>query len=517
MKPQQKWSEAEHFVWEKTCAGEQADFNSRENKKLDPKSPDGWDNSRRLSSEFLETILFEKPFREVVTRKGVRIIGAYFPEKIDLEDGHLPWSLELHHSRFENGLNMSGLQADGQVSFNDSVVKGKLGLGVASIGNGLFMRRATFEKVDLRGAQIGGHLVMDGATVTGELDMDSISIRGALLMAECARFEEKVILRGAQIQGQLAVRYATVTGKLNMDSVSVGSNLLMTGGDFATVKLDGATIGSMLNLTDGSFGKLELTGATVGRELQLITDNKSVKWQSDSEIQPNEIRLNLRNTQVGTLVDSPESWPAKIELRGFTYRQLGGARQEDEGEPSERPAEDFIKWLGRNETFSFQPYQQLATVLHNAGKSSTADRVLFAAKEREREKAKGREKAWLSVLRFVIGYGIGRYTFRALYWAIFFVLFGWGVLCLTGEDQKHEETITVDEERTVGKIGFWFSLDYLLPAVRLREAHYTKVDLSYGVRIYFYVHQLIGYILVFFLIAALTGITQPSNGRGPPE
>ena len=80
------------FVWEKTA---EADFNSREGKKLDPTSPYCWDNSRRISSEFLETILFEKPFREAVTRKGVRIIGACFPEKVDLEDGYLPWPLAV--------------------------------------------------------------------------------------------------------------------------------------------------------------------------------------------------------------------------------------------------------------------------------------------------------------------------------------------------------------------------------------------------------------------------------------
>ncbi len=112
MKPKQEWSEAEHFVWEKTCAGEEADFNSREGKKLDPNSPYCWDNSRRISSEFLETILFEESFREAVTRKGVRIIGACFPEKVDLENGYLPWSLWLEHSRFGNGLNMRGLQAE---------------------------------------------------------------------------------------------------------------------------------------------------------------------------------------------------------------------------------------------------------------------------------------------------------------------------------------------------------------------------------------------------------------------
>lgn len=258
----------------------------------------------------------------------------------------------------------------------------------------------------------------------------------------------------------------------------------------------------------------------------MSADNKSVKWWSDDSVQPNEIQFNLQNTQVDTLVDNPESWPAKIDLRGFTYQQLGGPTQEDE--PSERPADVFTKWLSCSKTFSLQPYQQLASVLRSAGKSGTADAILFAARKHERRNTEGWGKwLWLSVLQCVIGYGIGLRTFRVLYAAIFFVFVGWGVLYLTGEDRKHEWT--------VGRIGFWFSVDYLLPVVQLREAHYKKVDLTSSLDlnlpcipmctplsiphfapVYFYIHQIIGYILVFFLITALTGLTNPSNWRGPP-
>ena len=567
MKPKQEWSEAEHFVWEKTCAGEEADFNSRENKKLGPNSPYCWDNSRRISSEFLETILFEKPFREAVTRKGVRIIGAYFPDEINLEDGHLSCSLGLQHSRFGNGLNMSGLQAERQVSLEGSVVEGLLNLASVSIGDALFMRDATFKEVHLRGAQIKGQLAMIGATVTdtldmasisigkdllmrsvkrdrdtfkatfgkillrgaqikgqlamigttvkgtldmgsvsvdgallmgsseedggtfkttfgkillrgaqikgqlamigttvkGTLDMDSVSVGGALLMRatvfeeairkaqiksqlmryatlmRAAVFEE-VILRGAQIKGQLAMRDATVRGKLDMTSALIGNSLLMDGATFTDVNLGFATIGSILNLTGGTFRTLDLTGTTIEGELRLITEGKSVKWQSDNETRLNDIQLNLQNTQVGALVDSPKSWPDKIDLRGFTYRQFGGPTQEDE--PSERPADVFTKWISCSKTFSLQPYQQLASVLRSAGKSGTADAILFAARKYERRNTKGWGKwLWLSVLQYVIGYGIGLRTFWALGWALGFVFFGWGVLCLTGEDRKHEWTV----------------------------------------------------------------------------
>lgn len=479
----QNWSPTEKFVWDQTCAGEIADFNEKENKELDPELPCCWSKSRKISSEFLETILFEKPFREVVTRKGVRIIGAYFPDEIDLGNGHLPWTLWLDDSRFERELNMSWLQAEEVVSLEGSFFG---------------------EKIDLSGAQIRGQLAMPKVTVKGKLDMD-FALLGNLYMWK-GTFED-IELRQAEIKGQAAMGGATVAGMLDMEALSTDRGLMMGQYEekvatFSRVDLISATIGSDLSLAGGTFKTLDLTGATVKGELELLQDKKSVKWSDETE--SNEIQLNLRNTQVGALVDTLDSWPNRIELGGFTYRQLGGFKQENRDEPSERPADIFAEWLKRDKTFSFLSYQQLASVLRDAGKFSTADEVLFVGRDYERQQAKDGERVWLNVLQYGVGYGIGLYTFRVLYLVTFFVLFGWFVLVITGESQKYREK--------VGHIGFWFSLDYFLPVIRLWDAHFEKVDLSSGfARIYFYCHQILGYALVFFLIAALSGITEPAK------
>lgn len=57
-------------------------------------------------------------------------------------------------------------------------------------------------------------------------------------------------------------------------------------------------------------------------------------------------------------------------------------------------------------------------------------------------------------------------------------------------------------------LGFWYSLDMLLPVIQLRERHYTDVDLITWVRYYFYIHKVIGYVLVFFVIAGLSGLAE---------
>ena len=55
-------------------------------------------------------------------------------------------------------------------------------------------------------------------------------------------------------------------------------------------------------------------------------------------------------------------------------------------------------------------------------------------------------------------------------------------------------------------LGFWYSIDMLLPVVHLRERHYER-DLQGWPKWYFYVHRIVGYLLTFFVIAGLAGLT----------
>ena len=57
------------------------------------------------------------------------------------------------------------------------------------------------------------------------------------------------------------------------------------------------------------------------------------------------------------------------------------------------------------------------------------------------------------------------------------------------------------------RVGFWYSLDLLLPIIQLRPKHY-EIDLQGSVRYYFYFHQIMGYVLASFLIAGLSGLTK---------
>jgi hypothetical protein len=55
--------------------------------------------------------------------------------------------------------------------------------------------------------------------------------------------------------------------------------------------------------------------------------------------------------------------------------------------------------------------------------------------------------------------------------------------------------------------GFSYSLDMLLPIIRLNESHYDIILKGFA-KYYFYGHIILGYVLASFLIAGLSGITK---------
>ncbi len=62
------------------------------------------------------------------------------------------------------------------------------------------------------------------------------------------------------------------------------------------------------------------------------------------------------------------------------------------------------------------------------------------------------------------------------------------------------------KERNIGWCAF-YSLDLLLPIIKLDERHY-KIELEGVARYYFYFHIVIGFILASFVAAGISGLVQ---------
>ena len=359
------------------------------------------------------------------------------------------------------------------------------------VGTSLLMRDgAEFAEVDLRSAKIGGQLSMIGSKFTGKLNMDSLEVGRDLFMRGGAEFAE-VDLRGAKIGDQLSMIGSKFTGKLNMNSLEVGSSLFMRGGaEFAEApNLIFSKVGGNLDISGSTFPTLDLTGTRVHGELRLGSDeHPPTQWQKGA-------KLILRNAEVGALQDLPEAWPDHLELDGFTYGRLGGLGAAAESDMANRDVSCLKEWLRKQQSYSPQPYEQLAGVLRKAGQKDKADDVLYARRESERVGAKGLHKAWLFLQKIFIGYGY--HNLRAVYWVGALVAIGAVVLLYSGQGPAQNMPY-----------GLSYSLDMLLPFVKLRESHYTEIVIRGWAKYYFYFHQLMGYVLASFIIAGISGLTK---------
>ena len=414
--------------------------------------------------------------------------------------------------------------------------------------------RSEFKDVDLSGLKVDGFLDMNGASFDGELLMTSASIQGDLLMSshklspiklvllkvlryiprnfamhEISKIEYKsefkrVDLGQAKIVGDLVLNGSKFKDRLNLSSASISDDLLLQGVQLSQpATMSFLRIGSNLDARGATLSGLELTGARIERVLRLggPTREEKIEWKDykDAKKNSHKPKLTLRNANVATLQENENAWPKnlKLELDGFTYKRF-----ETSGKVTlyERGSQWFIDWLAKgtekqlreHKIYSPQPYQQLAGVLRNTGLASIADDLLYLNRDIQRADTNTTRFEWwrLSFLKWFYGYGYGRHSFWALF-RITMILLASGLLVIyiyitvrNRKIEEHDEDIIISGLRD----SLWYSVDMLLPIIELRKKHYELELETKPVRYYFHFHQIMGYLLIFFVIAGLTGLTK---------
>jgi hypothetical protein len=232
-------------------------------------------------------------------------------------------------------------------------------------------------------------------------------------------------------------------------------------------------------------------------------------------------QLILADTAVGILKDTEEAWPEKLDLNGFTYASL--SRVPKNGTADDRDPLDvswFKDWLARQEQYAPQPYEQLANVLLKEGYENKSRDILAASVEEKYDGAPWLTKVvWLTLLRESIGYGY--HIYYAFKWAGIFVAFGTFAIMISKRSLIKGKLITQDVDKLHGgyllkkfKVilqeipdSVLYSAHRLIPAINLYHGN-TVAEPTGWIRYYFVVHQLLGFFLAFFIVAAVTGLAK---------
>ena len=473
------WKKSERWAWLRICRGGVVNFDGRLKARLKPSNPtdERWNDSRRLDPDFLRTILVQEPYRYMVGEHGINIIGAYFPTGIDLAHASIRHRLRIHRSLIKRSIKMERLTTSEKISFTRVNVTGEFDLDFATTGNDIKIGHGTFERLRLRGAEVGGNLDLKDSTFrTVELGQTRVS--GAIDM------------RSARINRFLDMKQATIQGDVVMRSTELCTRAKLVYTDF----------GGTLDLRGSSHGQLDLTRARVANALILgkPDNNKGYTRCRDRNNIDLPMKLILQDASVGLMKDTKDYWDEDLdrELDGFRYSRLGEIGKNKVHGPYSRGSEWFVQWLAGDETYTPQPYVQLARVMEASGRDDMASDIRFARWERKRlESAPSRFRWWLlTALRWTMAYGQGWGNLLALAWVAAFTVIGTIVLRISGEVGKDGKAL-----------GFWYSLDMLLPVVQLHGLHY-ETHLATTAKYYFMLHRLFGYILVFLVVTGLTTV-----------
>jgi hypothetical protein len=406
-----------------------------------------------LDPEFLRTILTHKRCRELIKYRGVKIIGAAFWGKLNLSDVSLTHPLRLEHAVFHVAPNFNSFRSTHDLSLLGSTVLCK-----------------KEPEVDIAKARIEGDLNLERTKFDCTLDMGHLHVGGSLYMQKGSRVDAGhtiVRLSNAKITGKVSLEGATAD-ELDLVKLHVGSDLAMHDqASFKTVKAGRANIGGTLNIVGTRIQNLDLSGAKV-----------------DGPFKMDDGR-----------------WPRKLNLLGLTFDSVVicpeiGCPVVEKAETSAGRTmllEKFKKWLEVAE-YSRQPYDHLGKVLEKKGYVEAATEIYYEARVRERKSASGLNWAWQVWQEWLIGYGYRKWY--VLCWIVVLVGIGARIYRFAPETRKSSWPDAVV-----------FSLDKLLPIVELRKKH-GDIDFSGWHQYYFYLLQIMGWILASFLLAALSGLSK---------
>ena len=423
-------------------------------------------------------------------------------------------NLELQSSHFTKDLFMDGISVGGLLLMSNNAKFGAVNLRGANIKGSLEMQNSQFldtlfmdslkvsdllimnnsvfhNSVLIRVSNIGSNVELKGSSVKNVLNMDGSSIGGLLLMRDGGIFQN-VKLRAVSVHSNIEMQGSLFSKTLDMNSIRVNGNVIMRDSMQAMKLIDMrfSQIASNLDLRNSQFDEIDLSGTKIGGQLRLAdAELPDIIWSRNST-------FKLRDLSVGSIQDFAGAWPNSLDLQGFLYKDISNLSSHA---ATSHLLEEPSDWLSKDTQYSPQPYEQLAKTLRSLGYQGKSLEVLYSGRIRAIFES---GLSWYEQIRellLLIFIGFGYRIYYTLVWITLFVFIGAFVVRTTHEAKEND----------IG-LGFSYSVDKLLPIIKLREIHH---DIDFegkwrGVRYYFYFHQIMGYVLASFLVAGISGLTK---------
>ncbi|UCG55051.1 MAG: hypothetical protein JSV32_02205, partial [Dehalococcoidia bacterium] len=510
---------------------------------------DGLDLSRASLDYFLclKNCVFQKPVNMIDLRTihVLTISDSVFIDQAEMNGLISERSIHLTDNVFKKDLKLSGAQTGARLNLHGSQFEAELGLTDIQIGSGIFISNIqAHSNVDMHFAKARLQLAGDKVFVAGKLDLRGVDIGTEIYLQ--GKFGN-VNMRHARVSSQVCFNESQIIGSFEAGHAHIGESFEFRKGEVDQAKLGSMEIRGQLDLASVTFhGDLDIQGTRVSRNISLQDSKlKGILRANDCEAMhqfdleraridgPAEMKgikvgtaLILEDAKFGSLVDLTDAkiensilmkncdasdglfdlkgvrtggtWYVenanlfKVRLNRFTY--------------SDVYPRDYISLsnlLGKHVEYHPDAYRQLANVLQSQGYEDLAEDILIKGRsDGKRYKLLGFwSKLWNYLSAVTIRYGYKPEL--AGLWALLFIILG-SIIFYIGKNSKLKKcpSISLPKEYTFN--SFIYSADILIPVIDLgQEKYWLPTD---WVRIYWWFHRIVGWVLATLMIVGLTGV-----------
>jgi hypothetical protein len=208
-------TEPERAVWDAIEAGTLVELPLGAPAADDPAKGANWGEDRQVRAQLLVELLTGRTSPNDARPRALKLASARITGTLDLEAAILACPLILQGCSFDEAVNLNEAQAP-TVSLPGCHLPGLNAKQLETRGS-LELDRGftTYSQVNLRGARIGGDLVLDGATLNNPdgvaLDASGLTVQQSMVCGEGFTARGEVDMRGARIGGDLVFTGATLT------------------------------------------------------------------------------------------------------------------------------------------------------------------------------------------------------------------------------------------------------------------------------------------------------------------
>ncbi|MER6943891.1 hypothetical protein ABT294_07705 [Nonomuraea sp. NPDC000554] len=454
-----------------------------------PTDGDTWGPERTIRASVIAGLLLGARDAGAGSVPAVRLHGARITGQLMIRGGDVPYELVLSGCHLDEPVDLAG-STTRTVRLTDCHLPGFSGGGMRTAGHLSLSGSIVEGTIRVARAQFESGLWLGGTKVTGDDDW--------ALYANTMVVDSGTYLRNADLTGGVNLVGSRLNGGLYMRGTTLrnpGKNALFA---------DNMVVEDTVECTDGfsAVGCLRLRGARINGTFTLggtvhSPDTPYALYASHMDVRELELTpaapvdgvVTLAHTRAGTVLDLPDTWPAKLRLNGLTYDRLRG------GGVGRR-----IEWVSRDpEGFRPQPYEQLAAWYLRDGNDALARRTQLA-KLRARRQTHGQgQRVWGWLLDVTVGYGY-RPWLAAIWFALLLVV---GTVAFGLNPPR---PLKPAESPVFDSFAYTFDLLLPIPAFGQREL-FDPAGWTQGLA---YVLIVAGWILATALVAGATRVLRPS-------